>query len=111
MDSPIVSHENWISWEAWVARERDRIFAEAKLHSQVNRRQVSNVEDHASPFQRRFFLRLESLQANSESDLIEQGRRLGILPECCSAYWRATHRPAEASSVQMSTENVVEEPV
>jgi hypothetical protein len=95
--------ERWLTWDAWMAEQRKRIFAEAaarrtKPEPARTRSFVPSEHQIAPPstFERLFFDQLAKLPARSRMALLEQGRAVGIPKEACEAYWDAIRKDVAA---------------
>ena len=91
--------ERWLTWQAWQAEQSDRIFAEARMARKLSGNTVEQSwPAKVTPFQFAYFDDLCKLPSTSEPELIERARERGILAECASAFWKATHSQARSTS-------------
>lgn len=83
--------ESGKSWDAWMAEQRIRIFAEAviarKLVAAGSHLDPERAASCVTPFQRAFFDQLAELPAGTKSELLDLARGRGILQEAALAYW------------------------
>ena len=85
-----IASERWLTWDAWQAKQADRIFAEAHIaRTSANATEHSREPGNVTRFQFLFFEQLRRLAANSETEFLDRVRQLDIPREAGERYWRA----------------------